>query len=42
MLWVLIILLGCLITFGVIDGVFKKDIFDRKDFYDSYRKNRRR
>jgi len=42
MLWVLIILLGCVIAFGFIDGAFKKDIFDKKDFYDSYRKNKRR
>jgi len=42
MVWVLIILLVCLITFGAIDGAFKKDIFNKKDFYDSYRKNRRR
>jgi len=42
MLWVLIILLVCVIAFGFIDGAFKKDIFDKKDFYDSYKKNKRR
>jgi len=42
MTWILIILLGCVIAFGWIDGAFRKDIFDKKKFINTYKKKKRR
>jgi len=40
--WVLIILFVGVLIFGYIDGAFKKDIFDKKDFLNAYKKKNRK